>query len=93
MKVRRHRREAGISQADFARQAGIPLRTYKRFEAHGKANLETFVEVLRAMERTHYLFMLFPAPARSAPPTLQDKLRAVRGRAMRAAPLPKGNAD
>ena len=79
MKVRRQRREAGLSQAEFASQAGIPLRTYKRFEAHGKANLETFVEVLRALGRTHYLFMLFPAPVRVAPaPTLEDKLRTIR---------------
>jgi DNA-binding XRE family transcriptional regulator len=81
MKVRRHRRDAGMSQAEFAKQAGIPLRTYKRFESHGKANLETFIEVLRAMERTQYLFMLFPAPVRVAvTPSLEDKLRAVRVR-------------
>jgi hypothetical protein len=78
VKVRRHRRDAGVSQAEFAKQTGIPLRTYKRFESHGRANLETFIEVLRAMERTQYLFMLFPPPVRIAAPTLQDKLRAVR---------------
>ena len=78
MKVRRQRREAGLSQAEFASQAGIPLRTYKRFEAHGKANLETFIEVLRALGRTHYLFMLFPAPVRATAPSLKDKLRTIR---------------
>lgn len=85
MKVRRHRRDAGVSQAEFAKQAGIPLRTYKRFESHGKANLETFIEVLRAMERTQYLFMLFPVPA-LAPiaPSLEDRLRAVRIRGVGA---------
>lgn len=83
MKVRRHRQEAELSQADFAKQAGVPLRTYKRFESHGKANLETFVEVLRAMERTHYLLMLFPAPVRLKPePTLDDKLRSLRMRGL-----------
>ena len=85
MKVRRHRRDAGVSQAEFAKQAGIPLRTYKRFESHGRANLETFIEVLRAMERTQYLFMLFPPPVRiAAAPTLEDKLRAVRLRGVAA---------
>lgn len=74
-----HRRDAGISQVEFAKQAGIPVRTYKRFESHGKANLETFIEVLRAMERTHYLFMLFPAPVRiPVTPTLEDRLRTAR---------------
>lgn len=84
MKVRRQRRDARLSQAEFASRAGIPLRTYKRFEAHGKANLETFVEVLRALGRTHYLFMLFPVPVRvEATPSLEDKLRTtrLRGRA------------
>ena len=86
MKVRRHRREAGVSQIEFAKQAGIPLRTFKRFEAHGKANLETFIEVLRAMERTQYLLMLFPAPARLSPtPTLKDRLRSARARGLGAA--------
>lgn len=46
----------------LAAQAGVPLRTYKRFESHGKANLETFVQVLHALGRTQYLFMLFPGP-------------------------------
>lgn len=82
MKVRKHRQAAKISQADFAQQAGIPLRTYKRFEAHGRANLETFIEVLRAMERTHYLFMLFPSGQRAAPvPSIEEKLKALAERA------------
>uniref|UniRef100_UPI00391D6C69 hypothetical protein n=1 Tax=Hylemonella sp. TaxID=2066020 RepID=UPI00391D6C69 len=75
-KVRRIRRESKESQVEFARRAGIPLRTYKRFETHGKANLETFIQVLAAIGRTQYLFMLFPqtlkAPAR---PTFDERLR------------------
>lgn len=94
MKVRRHRRDAGISQADFAKQAGIPVRTYKRFESHGKANLETFIEVLRAMERTHYLFMLFPAPVRiPVAPTLEDRLRAARLRGHAAQASERDNRE
>lgn len=62
MKVRNWRQTEGLSQTQLAAQAGVPLRTYKRFESHGKANLETFVEVLRALGRTQYLFMLFPGP-------------------------------
>ena len=81
-KVRKHRLDTKISQVEFAKQAGIPLRTYKRFESHGRANLETFVEVLRALDRTHYLLMLFPVPVRTTvAPTLEDKLRAARLRA------------
>jgi transcriptional regulator with XRE-family HTH domain len=75
-KVRRVRRAARISQAEFAQQAQVPLRTYKRFETHGRANLETFVQVLRALGRTQYLFMLFPVQVSPNPrETLEERLR------------------
>jgi len=75
MKVRRHRQEARLSQAEFAAQAGIALRTYKRFEAHGQANLDTFVAALRAMGRTRYLMLLFAATTKvAATPTLRERL-------------------
>lgn len=62
MKVRKWRQTERLSQVQLAARAEVPLRTYKRFESHGKANLETFVQVLQALGRTQYLFMLFPAP-------------------------------
>ena len=75
-KVRRIRREAKESQAAFAERVGVPLRTYKRFETHGKASLETFVRILRAIERTQYLFMLFPQYSSSAPrPSISERLK------------------
>lgn len=78
MKVRKYRQHARISQAEFAQMAGIPLRTYKRFETRGRANLETFIEVLRVMERTHYLFMLFPSAQRAAPTiSLEERLKGL----------------
>jgi DNA-binding XRE family transcriptional regulator len=61
-KVRQWRRTEGLTQVQLAAKAEVPIRTYKRFETYGKANLETFVQVLRALGRTQYLFMLFPAP-------------------------------
>lgn len=73
-KVRQWRRTEGISQADLASRAKVPLRTFKRFEAHGKANLATFVQVLRALGRTQYLFMLFPAPVVRRP-NLEERLK------------------
>jgi DNA-binding XRE family transcriptional regulator len=73
-KVRQWRRTEGLTQAQLAAQAEVPLRTYKRFETHGKANLETFVQVLRALGRTQYLFMLFPGPAPKKP-TLGARLK------------------
>ncbi len=73
-KVRQWRRMEGLSQARLAARAEIPLRTYKRFESHGKANLETFIRVLRALGRTQYLFMLFPVPV-AHKATFEERLK------------------
>jgi DNA-binding transcriptional regulator YiaG len=75
-KVRRMRRQAKQSQQVFAQRAQIPLRTYKRFEAHGRGSLQTFIQVLRATERAQYLFMLFPSPGPTIiRPTFEERLR------------------
>lgn len=73
-KVRQWRRNEGLSQADLASRAQVPLRTYKRFETHGKAHLLTFIQVLRALGRTQYLFMLFPGPV-ARKPSLDERLK------------------
>lgn len=59
-KIRRTRRGTKESQKTFAERIGVPLRTYKRFEAHGQGTLQTFVRALQGIGRTRYLFMLFP---------------------------------
>jgi len=73
-KVRQWRRREGLSQAELATRAEVPLRTYKRFETHGKANLVTFIQVLRALGRTQYLFMLFPTPVAHRP-SVDERLK------------------
>lgn len=73
-KVRQWRRAERMSQSQFAARAEVPLRTYKRFESHGKANLETFIQVLRALGRTQYLFMLFPVPI-AYKPSFEERLK------------------
>jgi len=73
-KVRQWRRAEGMSQLELALRAEVPLRTYKRFESHGKANLATFIQVLRALGRTQYLFMLFPGPVVKKP-TMDERLK------------------
>lgn len=65
----------------FAARAGIALRTYKRFESEGQASLETFLRVLTALERTHSLQLLFPAPPPPKPPTLIEKVAALAAKA------------
>ncbi len=95
MKVRKYRQDRNLSQAEFAKRAVIALRTFKRFESHGQANLETFVEALRAMGRAQYLFMLFGAAARAAPPapTLKDKLLRARLSSRERLLTTKGDAN
>lgn len=78
--VRRARIGLGESQREFADRAGVPLRTYKRFETHGRAHLDTFVRALRTLGRTEYLFMLFPAAPHPGMVTLEQKLRDARWR-------------
>jgi len=78
-KLKRIRKDAKESQEDFAQRAGVPLRTYKRLETQGKASLETFVQVLRTVERTHYLFMLFPQPGPThVKASLEQRLQKLR---------------
>lgn len=73
-KVRQWRRSERLSQVELAARAEVPLRTYKRFETHGKANLETFIQVLRALGRTQYLFLLFPSPVVHRP-SVEERLK------------------
>lgn len=80
-RVRRARLTGEESQAEFADRAGVPLRTYKRFELNGKATLLTFIQILRALGRTQYLTLIFPAPLPPPRPTVESKL--TRARAMR----------
>lgn len=90
--VRKMRQAIGWSQARFADWANIPLRTYKRFETHGNANLDTFVAVLKALGRERYLFQLFPV-AQAQVVSLDEKLRAVRARAGMASATPQQPDD
>lgn len=78
-KMRRERRLRKLSQVEFARQAGIPLRTYKRFETDGRASLDTFLRALRAIGQTRYLFMLFPQ-ALPKKVTLEARIDAIAAR-------------
>jgi hypothetical protein len=61
------------------------LRTYKRFELHGKATHLSFIQVLRTLGRTQHLLMLLPAPLPQRRPTVQNQIGALKGKvALRA---------
>jgi len=69
-RARAARHASGLTQTEFARDAGVALRTYKRFEAAGAANLETFIKVLQLMGQGKHLATLFPvAPGNAIPMT------------------------
>lgn len=79
-RIRRARQDQGESQAQFAERAGVPLRTYKRFELTGKATLFNFAQVMRALGRSQYLLLLFPSPGPASVPSLESGLAALRKR-------------
>lgn len=79
-KVRKARLAIGETQAEFAERAGVSLRTYKRFELTGKATLLNFTQVLRALGLTRHLVLLFPSALPPRPPTVQDKIEALKGK-------------
>lgn len=80
--VRKLRIAAKESQQEFAARAGIPLRTYKRFETHGRGHLETFIRALKTAGRVEYLFMIFPAPNLRATQraSIEEKLQELKKR-------------
>lgn len=64
-KIRRERTQRKESQEAFAKRAGVALRTFKRLEIDGRGHLDTFVKVLKALDKGPYLQLLFPMPASS----------------------------
>lgn len=74
------RQEAGLTQEALAALANVPLRTYKRFEAGGRANLETFIRILRALNRAQYLLLLLPAPVPRIDSSYEEKISKARAR-------------
>lgn len=79
-RVRQLRQEAGQSQETLSLLANVPLRTFKRFETDGKANLETFIRVLRALNRVQYLHLLLPANRPRVASAVEEKLAQARTR-------------
>lgn len=83
-RIRRMRQAIGESQSVFATRAHVPLRTYKRFEVGGKATLETFLRVMRTLDRTQYLHLLFPSAPAKFSPSLGEKIAQARARGLQS---------
>lgn len=59
-RIRSIRLGLGESQEHFAKKAGVALRTFKRLEVDGSGKLDTLLRVLRTIDRTKYVYLLFP---------------------------------
>ena len=79
-RVRQLRKASGHTQEALAALANVPLRTFKRFEADGKATCETLIRVLRALNRAQYLLLLLPASTPRAHSGHEEKLAKARVR-------------
>ncbi|MEX2124086.1 MAG: helix-turn-helix domain-containing protein [Woeseia sp.] len=59
-----HRRiEAGLTQADLARESGVSKRTVERLEAGASVQLTSFIRLLRTLSLLDPLEALLPAAA------------------------------
>ena len=84
-RVRAERIRQSKSQLEFAAAAGIPLRTYQRFERDGSGTIETLVASLRTCNRLRALQIALPQPtlperqtplSRLTPPRVRRALKA-----------------
>jgi len=62
-RLRAERAKLQLSQREFAEKAGVPLRTYKRFELGECDSLGVFIRISQAFGRAPGFETLFP-PAR-----------------------------
>jgi transcriptional regulator with XRE-family HTH domain len=60
--VRLARRVRGRTQAEFASECNLSLRTFKRFEAGKSDSLVALVKIVLVLERISALGLLFPDP-------------------------------
>lgn len=81
LRIKNERLRLNLTQESVARQAGVALRTYKRFEAVGRTNLATFVAILRVLNRLRLLEVALPAAAMPSHETLVQKVERLRKRA------------
>lgn len=84
-RVRAERIRQNKSQLEFATSAGIPLRTYQRFERDGAGTIETLVAALRASNRLRGLQVALPHPTLPERQTPLSRLTPPRVRRTRKA--------
>lgn len=72
-RLARHRIQAGLTQAELARQAGVSKRTLERLEAGNSAQMVTWVRVSRALG-------LLPSLDQAVPELTESPLEIASGR-------------
>lgn len=78
VKIRAERNKLKLSQKDFAELAGIPLRTYKRFEQSCDGSIENLINVLRVFDKVGFFQSIFPTTNLQKRPTVIDRFEEIR---------------
>lgn len=81
LRLKTERLRLNLTQMEVSRQAGVSLRTYKRFESTGISTVPTFVAILRVLKRLRMLEVSLPAPTLARRETLIGKVENLRKRA------------
>lgn len=79
-RLSRHRIDAGLTQADLARQAGIGRSTVERMEAGQSTQLSSFIRVLRVFGLLQQFQALIPETG----PSPMQRLRGAKAERQRA---------
>lgn len=79
-RIKQLRLAGGYTQEALAALANVPLRTYKRFERDGRTSFETFVQILRALNRVQYLYLVVPSAGSHANSAYAEKIANARRR-------------
>lgn len=72
--IRAERLRRGYSQASMSKYTGIPLRTYKRIELAESGSIQNLIVILRALERTNTIKLLFPSPEKTTRTSLAERI-------------------
>jgi transcriptional regulator with XRE-family HTH domain len=76
-RVRGERKRLGLTQVEFAQLCGVPLRSFKRFEAGASDSLTILLRVVQYFNRASAIEMLFPA-AMLPPRGMHAALQSIR---------------
>lgn len=73
-----------LTQTEMSVRSGVPLRTYKRFELSGCGSLNTFVAVLRGLDRLRLLEVILPQPTILTDANVVQRVDRIRKRARKS---------